>query len=90
MNLGIAVYHKKDYPEILNLSEDTESMNETWEEWKEKKKMMVENLKNMGLEPIDILVTPRELVAYCRERGLPINGDSRANYVQFLVSKLAE
>ena len=87
-NIGIGEYRKEDYQEILRISEDKENMEETWEEWKANKNRTIKNFHNMGLKTIDIIVTPKELVKYCREKGLKINGKSRANFISFKVMTL--
>lgn len=88
MNFGVGIYRKEDYQEILKLSGDRHKMDETWEGWKENKKKTVKNFKKMGLNTIDILVTPIELVEYCRKNGKPINGESRASFISYKVSLL--
>lgn len=87
-NIGVGDYRKEDYQEIYRLSEDKDNMEETWEEWKANKNRAIKNLQKMGLKTIDIIVTPKELVKYCREKGLKINGKSRANFISFKVMML--
>jgi len=86
--IGIGEYRKKDYQEILKLSEDRQDMNATWEAWKKKRAEAINNFKKLGITTIDILVTPEELVNYCREKGLKINGAARAEYVRYKVTQL--
>jgi hypothetical protein len=86
-NIGVGEYRKMDYQEILNLSEDREDMEPTWEEWKANKNEALLNFHKIGLKTIDVIVTPLELVTYCRLNGLKINGESRA---QFITDKLME
>ncbi len=81
--IGIGEYLKKDYPEILSISEDRDNMDDSWEKWKANKNEAIKNFKKMGMKTIDIIVVPKELVKYCRENGLPINGKSRASYVSY-------
>jgi len=81
--LGMAVYDNEDYKEILNISDDKPVMNETWETWKRKKEEAVSNYRKMGINVVDVLVKPKELVDYCGEKGLNINGKSRAQYVSY-------
>lgn len=87
-NVGIGVYRKKDYQEIRRISEDRDNLDETWEDWKKSKDKAKKGLKEQGLEITDILVLPKELVKYCRKRGLSINASSRAQYIQKKVSEL--
>ena len=85
---GIGVYRKEDYPEILRLSEDRDNMDQTWEEWEKSKSKAMTNFKNMGLKTMNITVSPIELVNYCRTKGLPINGQSRSQFISFKASLL--
>lgn len=85
---GIGIYKKEDYQEILNISSDRETMNATWKEWKKNKEKAVRNLLASGVRPIEIPVTPRELVDFCRQKGLEINGHSRANFISYKTSLL--
>jgi len=87
-NIGIGEYRKEDYQEIYRLSEDKDNMEETWEDWKANKDKAVKNLQNLGLITIDIIVIPKELVNYCREKGLNINGKSRAQFITYKTMKL--
>jgi len=90
LNIGIGEYQKKDYQEILKISEDKDNMDKTWEEWKASKNRALEKFKKMGLKPINILVKPKELVQYCREKGLKINGKSRADFITYKVTELSK
>ena len=85
---GIGVYRKEDYPEILRLSEDRDKLDQTWEDWKKNKDKAVANFRKLGITMVDILGPPLELVKYCREKGLAINGKSRAAFVTSKVEKL--
>jgi len=87
-NIGIGEYRKEDYQEILSLSKDRDNLDATWEDWKKNKKNAVKRFRKMGVKTIDIIVIPKELVQYCRENGLEINGDSRAAFISYKVSRL--
>lgn len=87
-NIGIGVYKKEDYKEILKISVDKEKMNQTWNEWKKTKNRTVANFQKLGIKTVDILVKPKELVQFCRENGLEINGQARANFISNKVGLL--
>lgn len=89
-NFAISEYRKEDYQEIYRLSEDRDNMDDNWEDWKANKKKAIKNFKKMGLNPIDIIVKPKELVVFCRENGLSINGNSRSQFVSYKAMKLNE
>lgn len=86
--VGIGVYLKEDYPEILDISIDRDKMEPTWEQWKAQKDLLKQRLKKEGILAKDIVVKPDAISRYCKVWKIPINGESRAQYVQHLVSNL--
>jgi hypothetical protein len=88
-NVGISTYLKEDYNEILQISEDRDNMDGTWDEWKVNKDRAVSELRSLGTVVIDIIVRPDDIMKFCLEKGVPINGDSRAHYVQEKVRDLS-
>lgn len=81
-NIGIGIYRKKDYGEILRISEDRDNMDDTWEEFIASRNKTKAHFRSTGMATVDILVKPKELVHYCRAKGLPINGNTRAQFIQ--------
>lgn len=79
--LGIGEYRKEDYPEILLISDDRDILDQTWEEWKNRKKEVVKQLRNSYTTIVDVVVYPKELEKYYKENGLLINRSSRAEFV---------
>jgi hypothetical protein len=76
--MAVATYRKKDYPEILKISEDRDTMDPTWEVWRESKESTVKMLHDMGVVTVEVLIRPAELVRYCREHRMVVNGQARA------------
>ncbi|MEL6863185.1 MAG: hypothetical protein AAFP19_02145 [Bacteroidota bacterium] len=87
---GIGIYEKKDYAEILRLCEDSLSMDDTWEEWRQSMKKSVKNFREIGIKTVEITVKPKELVDFCRARGLTINSQTRSNFIAHKVKELHE
>jgi len=81
VTMGIAIYEKSDYPEILNISDDRDSMDATWEEWKKSKENAIKQFQIMGIQTVDVLIKSKELVHYCRRHGLPNTGETRSRFV---------
>ena len=88
IGIGIGKYRKRDYQEILRLSEDRESMDQTWSEWKANKNRALKNFQKMGLKVLDVVILPIELVTYCRVNGMRINGESRSKFVSYKFGEL--
>jgi len=65
-------------------------LEKTWEEWKANKNRTLEEFEKMGIQTVDIIVTPREIVNYCRKNGFKINGESRSKFIQSKLVKSIE
>lgn len=87
MPLGIGCFKEAQYDELLKVSSDAENMNPTWEEWLKSKEKTKQELETQGKECVDVEVDLFELMNYCQKEGLQINGGSRAQYVQHLLSR---
>ena len=84
---GVSEYPKEDYLEIYKHSVDKDQMEETWEAWKENKDQKVKEMKTDGRNTIDVIVYAEELIRYCRENGLELNGEARAQFVSVKMAK---
>ena len=87
-NVGIGCFRKEDYDKILSISDDRDTMNETWEEWKKKSDNMKKSLKKEGYTVVDILVLPPDLMYWCHAKKMRINSEARAQYVQEKVAEM--
>lgn len=81
MVMGIAIYLPHQYGRLLATAEDADKLNPTWEEWHEVYEETKQNLRAIGIEPIDVLVDMDDFERYCAERGLKNVGGTRAKYV---------
>ena len=81
-NVGVAIYSKKDYERLLEISDNRADMNDTWLEWRKKTNELKQNMRTLGIIVKDVKINLIELVRYCRERGLPNDGAARAQFVQ--------
>lgn len=86
--IGIGEYLKEDYEEILKISEDRDNLDHTWKDWKKNKENSKKQLIEQGLNLVDIIVRPAELVKYCRDRGLKITGKTRSQFISFKTQEL--
>ena len=81
-NVGVAIYSKKGYERLLELSDNRADMNETWLEWRKKTQEMKQSMRTLGVIVRDVRVDIDELVRYCRQKGIPNDGAARAQFVQ--------
>lgn len=78
--LGIATYQFNDWKELLSISEDSENLETTWDEWNNNIHKYEERLRKDHMPFKEILIELNELKDYCRKKGLQKNGESRSQF----------
>lgn len=79
-HLAIAWYKPWEWKRLREVAADPERMEATHAEWLRSAKKVLHELQRQGYEPHRVLVGVDELVAWCAEQGLPINGDARSRF----------
>jgi len=79
--VNIAFYLKEEWPRFLEMADDREDLEDTWEEWFSKYLGLKLSLKSQGYEVQDYIVYIDELDRYCKEKGLKNTGKTRAAFV---------
>ena len=88
ISLTSGTYTKEDYPEIRRISKDRDNLDETWAAWKKNKDKAKKGFQRPGINLVDIPVKPQELLLFCQQQGLIINGSSRSQLVQHKVAQM--
>jgi hypothetical protein len=90
ISLAACFYSPEDYATLLEISDDRESMCDTYEDW------LVQFMKmRTGLEEEHIAVSPVRikldaLLKFCKENNLKNTGDARSRYASYLAVQLEE
>ena len=78
--IGIAWWRREQWDRLLEISEDAEGQYDSYDEWEaDAEKNLAGGANGIAGEKVDIDV--EELLAWCNENGLTVNGQSRAQYV---------
>jgi hypothetical protein len=88
MMTGIGHYTPEEYQKLLKISDDVETMCDTWEELQARTTELMNVLKSRGLKTQKIFVDVEHLRVYLAQRGLKNTGQTRATYIQGIVSGL--
>ncbi|GAB4346346.1 MAG: hypothetical protein Kow0089_23700 [Desulfobulbaceae bacterium] len=83
--LAVAWYKPEQWERLLEISEDRDKLEESYEEWLEHAEKMRKQIIDQGYLPKKFLVDTEELLQWCRERDLPVNGESRSHYAAWLL-----
>jgi hypothetical protein len=80
--VNIAYYEKKDWEYFLSIISDKENMHDSWDDWYKDFIKLKTNLVSNGFLVRDITININELIEYCNERNIKIDGKARSQYVQ--------
>ncbi len=85
---AVAWYRKEQWDDLLRVSEDRDKLEATYEEWLIEGRKILKRLRRAGMEVRTVDVDVENLVRWCQERELRINGQSRASYAAEKLEKL--
>jgi hypothetical protein len=88
MVVGFAWYRPEQWQRIREISADADDLHESYLEWLRSAEERLKEIRSMGLRAEKVDVHSEELIAWCNERGLEINGEARSSYVAEKLSKL--
>ncbi|MDD1015907.1 hypothetical protein [Pseudomonas rubra] len=81
-NVGLFWYtDAEQYRNFLSIYVDAKAMHDTYAEWQRDALDLEIRLRNSGRVTIRVCSTPEEFKTWCRASGLPLNGKSRARFV---------
>lgn len=79
--VGLAWFDRKQWQRLTEVVEDRNELDDTFEQWKLSALEAVRTMEREGQKVEKVHVEVESLVSWCRDRGLPVNGKSRAEYV---------
>jgi hypothetical protein len=83
----IAAYKPEEYKKIQELSEDGNSMDPTWTEWRRTANQTKAQFAMRGIKCVEKLIGTEGLLKHCLENGLRVDQAARSSYAQWLYEK---
>ncbi len=84
---GVEYYKREQWNLLLESALDREDLEDTYEEWLQVFEEMIGKLKAQGIKLYKIDVDVQELIKFCEEKGLPNDGEARAQFIAHLATK---
>lgn len=75
---AIASYKPDQWQELLATADDRDNLEKTWEEWNVKVESLTEKMSARGIPFVRVVLDVDEINQYCKEHGVPNNGDTRS------------
>lgn len=79
--IGLATYRYNDWKRLLNISEDKEVLEDSWDEWNDNLHRYEEELRNKNIKFKEVLIDLDELIDFCEDEQININSESRSYFV---------
>jgi len=85
--VGVAWFDRKQWKRLTEAVADRAELDDTYEQWQQSALDAERMLESQGQKVERVHVEVESLVYWCREKGLPVNGKSRADYVTQLMRR---
>jgi len=85
--VGLAWFDRKQWQRLTEAVEDRNELDETYEQWQLSALDAVRTIERQGQKVEKVHVEVESLVSWCKEKGLPVNGKARAEYVTQLMQR---
>ena len=79
--VGLAWFDRKQWKRLTEVVENRNELDDTYERWEQSALDAVRMIERQGQIVEKVHVEVESLVSWCKEKGLPVNGQSRAEYV---------
>jgi len=83
--VGLAWFDATQYQRLLEVAADREKLHDTYEAWLKGAEALV---KRLPIKPVLISVQIDALLAWCREREMPLDSAARSKYAAEMVPRL--
>ena len=84
---GVAWYSSTQWQQLREVAADPERLESTYQEWLAVADQAWKKIEASGIALVKVTVDVSELIAWCGERDIPIDGKARAQYVVELMKR---
>ena len=79
--VGIAWYRPEQWQRLREISVDREDLEDTYREWVRNTERAIRELNRNGLQCVKVAVEVKELLNWCQNLNIPVNGEARSRFV---------
>jgi hypothetical protein len=87
---GILWWKPKQWEKAKKISSDSQKFDDNYQEWKESAERAYKNFTDLGLTVYKIEIDLDELVDWCKDHNMPLNGAARSRFVSLKVQERHE
>jgi hypothetical protein len=87
MVMGVAWYRREEWPKLLAAAADRGQLEDTYDEWLLSAEQLLSQLSAKGIELKKVDIDVDALIAWCRDKQLPLDGEARSRYVSEILAR---
>ncbi len=84
---GLAWWQPEQWDRLKEISADRDDLEDTYEQWRKYASKTLVNLQAQGQQIKKVSIDLEALIVWCNEKGQPVTGESRAEYVSYVLRK---
>ena len=84
---GLAWWQADQWARLKEISEDRDNLEDTYEEWRKNAAKTFKEFESSGQNVSKVSINLEELLAWCNEKGVPVNGKYRAEYTAHVIQQ---
>ena len=85
--VGLCWYHPEQWERLKDILADRHELEDTYEEWRKNAHRVICDMEAEGKTIKKVNINIEELLAWCNEKGYPVNGKSRSEYVSYVLQQ---
>jgi hypothetical protein len=87
MVVGCAWFERTQWQRLTEVVANRNELDDTFEQWERSALDALRTLERQGQRVEKVYIDVEAFVSWCRAKGLPVNGASRAQYVSIVLQK---
>ena len=85
--VGLAWFSRKQWQRLTEVAEDRKELDDRYEQWEQRAVEAMRAIERQGQKVEKVHVEVESLMSWCKEKGLAVNHQSRAEYVTQLMRR---
>lgn len=85
--VGLAWWQADQWTRLKEISEDRDNLEDTYEEWRKNAAKAFQEFEASGQSVSKVSINLEALLAWCNEKGVPVNAKYRAEYTAHVLQQ---
>jgi len=85
--VGLAWFSRKQWQRLTEVAEDRNELEDRYEQWEQRAVEAMRAIERQGQKVEKVHVEVESLMSWCKEKGVAVNDQSRAEYVTQLMRR---